>query len=87
MTLSNRFLMPPTALLGAILILVTGPHIACAADPFPKPPVIQPSVDFWLAIYTRHNLVEGVVHDRRHPEIIYDVDNQRRRLPLGGRAR
>jgi len=73
MTLINHFLRPPTALVGAILIIVAGPHIACAADPFPKPLVIQPSVDFWLDIYTRYSLEEGVVHDSRHPEIIYDV--------------
>jgi membrane-bound lytic murein transglycosylase D len=73
MTLVNRFLTPLTALLGAILILATSPMIAYAADPFPQPPVIQSSVDFWLAIYTRYRLAEGVVHDSRHPEIIYDV--------------
>lgn len=74
MTHLNRLLTPlTTALVGAILILATGPPIGCAADPFPKPPVIQPSVDFWLDIYTRYRLVEGVVHDSRHPEIIYEV--------------
>ncbi len=73
MTLLNRFLTPLTALFGAILILGIRPMITYAADPFPQPAAIQPSVNFWLAIYTRYSLVEGVVHDSRHPEIIYDV--------------
>jgi membrane-bound lytic murein transglycosylase D len=73
MTLLKRFLILWTALIGAILILGTGPILTCSADPFQYPPVIQPSVDFWLAIYTRYSLMEGVVHDSRHPEIIYDV--------------
>jgi membrane-bound lytic murein transglycosylase D len=71
--LSRRFLGRLAALAGASLILFTGPTMAGAADPFPNPPVIQPSVDFWLAIYTRYSLEEGVVHDSRHPEIVYDV--------------
>jgi membrane-bound lytic murein transglycosylase D len=34
---------------------------------------IQPAVQFWLSIYTRYDLTQGVVHDSRHPGIIYGV--------------
>lgn len=45
----------------------------CFANTFPNPPVIQPTVQFWLSIYTEYTLTEGVVHDSRYPEIIYEV--------------
>ena len=73
MTLLKRVLILLASLAGAILSLATGPLITCSADPFQHPPIIQPSVDFWLSIYTRYSLMEGIVHDSRHPEIIYDV--------------
>jgi membrane-bound lytic murein transglycosylase D len=47
--------------------------LSCRANPFPNPPEIQPVVQFWLSIYTRYDLDQGVVHDSRHPEIIYDI--------------
>jgi len=55
-----------------ILFLVAGVKTS-AAEPFPNPPVIQPVVDFWLSIYTRYDLTQGVIHDSRHPEIVYDI--------------
>lgn len=45
----------------------------CLADTFPNPPAIQPTVQFWLSIYTQYALTQGVVHDSRYPEIIYAV--------------
>jgi len=55
------------------LMLEAGTKTACRAKPFPSPPVIQPTVQFWLSIYTRYTLAEGVIHDSRYPEIVYDV--------------
>jgi membrane-bound lytic murein transglycosylase D len=54
-------------------ILGAGVGLPCSADPFPNPPAIQPTVQFWLAIYTRYDLTEGVVHDSRYPEIVYEI--------------
>jgi len=58
-----------TASLAMDLVFIT----PCAANPFPNPPVIQSSFQFWLAIYTRYTLTEGVVHDSRYPGIVYEV--------------
>jgi membrane-bound lytic murein transglycosylase D len=46
---------------------------SCSADTFPNPPAIQPTVQFWLSIYTQYPLTQGVVHDSRYPEIIYEI--------------
>ena len=46
---------------------------SCMANTFPNSPTIQPTVQFWLSIYTRYDLTQGVVHDSRQPDIIYAV--------------
>jgi membrane-bound lytic murein transglycosylase D len=73
MALKKIALMRLAAIVGAVLILEANSVLICSADPFPNPPIIQPSVNFWLSIYTRYTLEEGVIHDSRNPEIIYDV--------------
>jgi len=45
----------------------------CSADTFSNPPATQSTVSFWLSIYTRYPLTQGVIHDSRYPEIVYDV--------------
>jgi len=73
MVLKKRSLIRLVLIVGAVMILEADPVVMCSTDPFPDPPVIQSSVDFWLSIYTRYTLEEGVIHDSRYPEIIYDV--------------
>ena len=46
---------------------------SCLADTFPNPPAIQPTVQFWLSIYTQYPLTQGVVHDSRYPDIVYEI--------------
>ncbi|MGD9330263.1 MAG: transglycosylase SLT domain-containing protein [Desulfobacterales bacterium] len=46
---------------------------ACKANTFPNAPRIQPTVDFWLSIYSRYDLTQGVLHDSRRPEIVYTI--------------
>ncbi|MEE4113945.1 MAG: transglycosylase SLT domain-containing protein [Desulfobacteraceae bacterium] len=45
----------------------------CSADTFSNPPATQSTVAFWLSIYTRYPLTQGVIHDSRYPEIVYEV--------------
>jgi membrane-bound lytic murein transglycosylase D len=45
----------------------------CSANTFSNPPATQSTVSFWLSIYTRYPLTQGVIHDSRYPEIVYDV--------------
>ncbi len=43
-----------------------------ASEIFPKPPELQPDVDFWVSIFTRYSSDEGVLHDNRNLGIVYD---------------
>ena len=43
------------------------------SDPFPFYPCIQPNVAFWTQIYTQYSSDDGVIHDSRRLDIIYDV--------------
>ncbi len=43
-----------------------------ASETFPKPPELQPDVDFWVSIFTRYSTNEGVLHDNRNLGVVYD---------------
>ena len=43
-----------------------------ASEIFPKPPELQPDVDFWVSIFTRYSTDEGVLHDNRNLGVVYD---------------
>ena len=45
---------------------------AHAQETFPKPPELQPDVDFWVSIFTAYDSDEGVLHDNRHLGVVYD---------------
>ena len=46
------------------------------SDPdFPSYPSIKSNVDFWIDIFTKYSKSQGVIHDSRHLDIIYDVIN------------
>lgn len=70
-------LLPLRSIVG--ILVLTGTFVGlltprvCPADPFPNPAAIQSTVAFWLSIYTQYDLKQGVVHDSRHPEIVYTV--------------
>lgn len=60
------------------LLLTVLMFFASAANPesdetiFPEPPELQPDVDFWISIFTRFDSDEGVLHDNRHLDIVYE---------------
>ena len=62
-------------------VFICSGALTCAADPFPNPPVIQPVVNFWLSIYTQYDLDQGIVHDSRYPEIVYDLIELKHSVP------
>jgi membrane-bound lytic murein transglycosylase D len=55
-----------------VLILVLGVVSARAGEVFPLPPELEPDVDFWVSIFTRYNSDEGVLHDNRNLDIVYE---------------
>ncbi len=59
-----------------LLILLMLPLPASAEGPaehFPCPPKMVTSVNFWKAIYTEVGTGEGLIHDREHLNVVYEV--------------
>lgn len=49
-------------------------HSIYTADPdFPAHPSIKPNVEFWIDIFTKFSKSQGVIHDTRNLDIIYEV--------------
>lgn len=44
-----------------------------AAEPFPVYKSIEPNIEFWQRVFGEWRLGQVVVHDRRHPNVVYEV--------------
>ncbi|MFH1627104.1 MAG: LysM peptidoglycan-binding domain-containing protein [Pseudomonadota bacterium] len=67
-----------TLLLSPILFILFGTHliISCpcaASEDFPLYPCIKPNVEFWKKVYTHYTTAQGIIHDRKNLEMIYEV--------------
>jgi len=60
------------ALAIAVLLGVATP-VAAATSTFPKPPALEPRVDFWKRIYTEVDTRSGLLHDARNLAIVYET--------------
>ena len=40
---------------------------------FPTYPSIKPNIEFWIDIFTKYSKAQGVIHDNRNLDIIYEV--------------
>lgn len=61
--------------LGVLLFLVisaVGTAFA-SSDPFPMPDTIVPNVNFWTRVYSHYGSDQGIVHDSRHMDIVYEI--------------
>jgi membrane-bound lytic murein transglycosylase D len=54
-----------------VALLLWVPGLAGANDVFPKPPELQPDVDFWVSIFSQYSTDEGVLHDSRNLAVVY----------------
>ncbi|MDX1516425.1 MAG: LysM peptidoglycan-binding domain-containing protein [Woeseiaceae bacterium] len=54
--------------------VLTAPDVALppAADTFPAPPELEPDIAFWVSIFTHYDSDEGVLHDNRHLDVVYE---------------
>lgn len=66
MKLSTAFFLALISVLGA----TAAPD--ANADPFPRPPALQPMVDFWTRIYAEVATDSGLIHDARHLDVVYE---------------
>lgn len=53
--------------------LFSGESAYAAADPFPVYPSLAPNIAFWEKVYSRYHTGQGILHDSRDLDIIYDV--------------
>ena len=61
-----------TTFVRLLLLLVTSHVVPAAATDLPLPPELEPDVAFWEAIFTRYDSSEGVLHDNRHLDVVYE---------------
>jgi membrane-bound lytic murein transglycosylase D len=64
-----RALLPGAVLSSALL--ASGP---AGADPaqFPRPPQLEPDVQFWQRVYSKVTTQGGLLHDERYLDIVYE---------------
>jgi len=61
-------------IVAAILFCVGLPAVSLAAkDAFPHYPSIRTNVDFWEKVYSRYSSKQGILHDNKNLNIIYEV--------------
>ncbi len=58
--------------LSVLLLLVFGQiPLATAAELFPRPPELEPAIDFWVRVYTEVDTSSGYLHDAQHLDVVY----------------
>jgi membrane-bound lytic murein transglycosylase D len=61
-----------TISLVALAALVCVAFEASADEWFPRPPELEPDVNFWVSIFTEYDSSQGVLHDNRNLAVIYE---------------
>jgi membrane-bound lytic murein transglycosylase D len=59
-------------LLAALLPFVCVAFEARADEWFPRPPELEPDVNFWVSIFTEYDSDQGVLHDSRNLAVVYE---------------
>lgn len=62
-----------TALLLFAFLVLPALAAAQSRDLFPRPPEIEPAVNFWLKVYTEINTRNGFLHDAGDLSVIYET--------------
>ena len=70
------FSLASGALLALLLGAASSVALAQGSVNFPRPPELQPAVDFWIKVYTEVDTRSGFLHDSQNLSVIYE------RLPL-----
>jgi len=64
--------IPKCRILLAMAALVCVAFEAGAEEWFPRPPEIEPDVNFWVSIFTEYDSDQGVLHDNRNLAVVYE---------------
>ena len=77
----NRLLLP-----GIVLLLLA--RLASAADTvLPRPPELEPDVQFWVRVYAQVSTNEGLIHDQHRLSVVYETLHFTPDMPSSERAR
>ena len=60
-------------LLGWIMALCFAAHAQAADTTMPRPPELEPDVQFWIRVYTQVDTNGGFIHDADNLAIVYDT--------------
>ena len=61
-------------LLPVLATLLVFAHAAAEpAGTFPRPPALEPDIQFWTRVYTEVDTKGGLIHDARHLGVVYEV--------------
>lgn len=74
-----------TPIPGLVLGLLAASLVS--AETFPEPPELKPDVDFWVSIFTRYDSNEGVLHDNRRLDVVYERIDLPEKLSRSARNR
>jgi len=66
-------------------MLMLGVDVAIADDPFPVLSCLEPNVAFWQKIYSEYSSNQGVLHDSRRLDLVYEVIDLAEQFGPGGR--
>jgi membrane-bound lytic murein transglycosylase D len=59
------------AFAGVMFLLGAAPALATHSE-FPRPPELEPDVQFWERIYSKVTTQGGLLHDDRHLDVVYE---------------
>jgi peptidoglycan lytic transglycosylase D len=60
----------------AIVFLGLGLYLPVFAAPtnrLPRPPELEPDINFWIRVFTEVDSKHGLIHDDRHVNVVYEV--------------
>jgi membrane-bound lytic murein transglycosylase D len=69
---SAQMTIPKCRILLAMLALVCVTSEAGADEWFPRPPELEPDVNFWVSIFTEYDSDQGLLHDNRNLAVVYE---------------
>jgi membrane-bound lytic murein transglycosylase D len=72
-------------LLFSILLLLS--RFAAADTLLPRPPELEPDVQFWIRVYTQVSTNEGLIHDQHRLSVVYETLHFDPDTPSSERAR
>jgi membrane-bound lytic murein transglycosylase D len=56
-----------------LLLCIAAYPLAVAETPLPRPPELEPDIQFWIRVYTQISTGEGFIHDQRNLAIVYET--------------